>query len=186
MLSLLPALLLALAPQAPVDTLDPPTVVVVRHAEKVDASRDPALSDAGRARAMALDSALADARVTAIIVTPYRRNAETAAPVAARHGLTPIVVPVSGEVDAHAAAVAAEALRHHGTVLVVGHSNTVGAVVAALGGTATIGDLCESAYQWMFMVRPTPTSDGAAMTVRTRYGAADPPAAAGCSGMAPQ
>src|SRR5690606_4222872 len=108
MTSLLPALLLALAPQAPADTVQPPTVVVVRHAEKADASRDPSLSEAGRARALALDSALADARVTAVIVTPYRRNAETAAPVAARHGLTPIVVPVSGGVDTHAAAVAAE------------------------------------------------------------------------------
>ena len=83
MTSLLPALLLALAPQAPADTVQPPTVVVVRHAEKADASRDPSLSEAGRARALALDSALADARVTAVIVTPYRRNAETAAPVAA-------------------------------------------------------------------------------------------------------
>ena len=134
MTSLLPALLLALAPQAPADTVQPPTVVVVRHAEKADASRDPSLSEAGRARALALDSALADARVTAVIVTPYRRNAETAAPVAARHGLTPIVVPVSGGVDTHAAAVTAEAMRHGGTVLVVGHSNTVGAIVGAAVG----------------------------------------------------
>ena len=185
MTSLLPALLLALAPQAPADTVQPPTVVVVRHAEKADASRDPSLSEAGRARALALDSALADARVTAVIVTPYRRNAETAAPVAARHGLTPIVVPVSGGVDTHAAAVAAEARRHEGTVLVVGHSNTVGAIVAALGGSSDVGDLCESAYQWMFLVRPAPPG-GAAMTVRGRYGAADPPEAAGCGGMSPR
>lgn len=180
------SLLFALAPMVQADTTDRVTVVVVRHAEKADASRDPVLSDAGVSRALALDSALIDAPVSAIIVTPYKRNAETAAAVAKRHGLTPIVVPVTGGVEAHAKAVAAEALRHSGTVLVVGHSNTVGAVVGALGGTATIGDLCETAYQWMFLVQPAEGGSGATMTVRSRYGAADPPGSDSCGGMAPK
>ena len=86
MLSLLLSLFLA----PPADTLRPTTIVVVRHAEKsAEPANDPALSPAGVARAAALDSALADAKVTAIIVTPYRRNAETAVPVAKRFGLTP-------------------------------------------------------------------------------------------------
>ncbi len=180
------ALLLALAAPIQADPLTPPTVVVVRHAEKADASRDPDLSAAGYARAFALDSALIDAPVSAIIVTPYKRNTETAAAVAKRHGITPIVVPVTGGVEAHAKAVAAEVRRHSGTVLVVGHSNTVGAVVKALGGTATIGDLCETAYQWMFLVRPAGQGSGPTMTVRSRYGAADPPGADTCAGMSPK
>ncbi len=180
------ALLFALAAPIQADTLTPPTVVVVRHAEKADASRDTDLSAAGYARALALDSALIDAPVSAIIVTPYKRNAETAAAVAKRHGITPIVVPVTGGVEAHAKAVAAEVRRHSGTVLVVGHSNTVGAVVKALGGTATIGDLCETAYQWMFLVRPAGQGSGPTMTVRSRYGAADPAGADTCAGMSPK
>lgn len=180
------SLLFALAAPMQADALQPPTVVVVRHAEKADASRDTDLSAAGYARASALDSALIDAPVTAIIVTPFKRNAETAAAVATRHGLTPIVVPLTGGVGAHAKAVAAEVLRHSGTVLVVGHSNTVGAVVGALGGTATIGDLCETAFQWMFIVRPGRDSAQPTMTVRSRYGAADPPGSDSCGGMSPQ
>lgn len=180
------ALLFALAAPIQADTSVPPTVVVVRHAEKADASRDTDLSAAGYARARALDSALIDAHVSAIIVTPYKRNAETAAAVARRYGLTPIVVPLTGGVAAHAKAVAAEALRHSGTVLVVGHSNTIGAVVAALGGTATIGDLCEAAFQWMFLVRPAGEGSGPTMTVRSRYGAADPPGSDSCAAMSPK
>lgn len=185
MLTLVPALFLAFAPMAQADTTTPVTVVVVRHAEKADASRDPELSDLGQARALALDSALVDAQISAIIVTPYKRNAQTAAAVARRHGLTPIVIPIAGGVAAHAKAVAAEALRHAGTVLVVEHSNTVGAVVKALGGTATVGDLCETAYQWIFLVQPARGGSGLATTVRSRYGAADPPGSDGCAGMTP-
>lgn len=183
---LLSLLLAIAAPVAQVDTATPPIVIVVRHAEKADGSRDPSLSRAGHARALALDSALADAHVTAIVITPYRRNRETAAVVAARSGVAPIVVPLRGGIEAHAKAVAAEALRHQGTVLVVGHSNTVGPIVAALGGTATIGELCESAYQWLFLVRPATQPSGQAVTIRSRYGAPDPPGSDECRGMAPK
>jgi phosphohistidine phosphatase SixA len=145
------------------------TAVVVRHAEKAsETERDPVLSAMGQARAAALDSVLAGAGVTAIVVTPFRRNRETAALVARRYGLTPIEVPVSGGVPAHARAVADEVARHQGTVLVVGHSNTVGAIVAALGGTADLGDLCDSEYQALFTVLP------GGSTVRTRFGAGNP------------
>ena len=79
MLSLLALLLIA----APADTNRHPTVIIVRHAEKAsETERDPSLSDAGRVRAAALDSVLADAKVVAILVTQYKRTAETAALVA--------------------------------------------------------------------------------------------------------
>ena len=92
-------------------------VFVVRHAEKAsETERDPVLSAAGEARAAALDSALADVRIAAIIVTPYHRTRATAAVVARRHGITPIEVPVGGGgVAAHAQAVATEAARHQGS-----------------------------------------------------------------------
>ncbi|MCB9517604.1 MAG: histidine phosphatase family protein [Gemmatimonadales bacterium] len=130
MTSLLPALLLALAPQAPADTVQPPTVVVVRHAEKADAPRDLPLSEAGRARALALDSAPRRRPGDCGRHFPYRRNAETAALVAARHGLT-ITQSWScvGGVTLTRRAVAAEAMRNGGTVL-VGSQQYVGAIVA--------------------------------------------------------
>lgn len=144
--------------------------VVVRHAEKAsETARDPVLSAVGQARAASLDSALAALDVSAIIATPFQRTTQTAAVVARRHGLVPIEVPIgTGGVAAHAAAVAAAARNHPGAVLIVGHSNTVGAIVAALGGAATIGDLDDSDYRSLFVVYPQEIGGG---TVRAGYGA---------------
>ena len=171
------AILLAFLLSAPA-LLSAQTAIVVRHAEKAsETERDPMLSALGEARAAALDSALAGVKVSAIVVTPYHRTRGTAAVVARRHGLTPIEVAVSGGVPAHARAVAAEVAKHQGTVLVVGHSNTVGAIVAALGGPSDIGDLCDSEYQTLFTVLP-----GGA-TVRTRFGAGNPANLPACAAM---
>lgn len=154
------------------------TAIVVRHAEKAsETERDPVLSALGHARAAALDSALAGAGVTAIVVTPFHRTRETVALVARRYGLTPIEVPVTGGVPGHARAVAAEVARHTGVVLVVGHSNTVGPIVAALGGPADVGDLCDSEYQALFTVLP------GGGTVRTRFGAGNPAHLPACGTM---
>lgn len=165
MLSLLFSLLFA----APADTLRPLTVIVVRHAEKAaEPASNPGLTAAGVARAAALDSALADAKVTAILVTPYRRNTETAAPIASRFGLTPIVVPITaqGGVKLHALAMATKARELGGTVLIVGHSNTVGAVVEALGGPK-VGDLPDGEYTLLWTV----VVDGQGVrVVRSRFG----------------
>ena len=127
------------------------------------------LSATGQARAAALDSALAGLEVTTVIGTPFVRTCQTAAVVARRHRLDCIQVPIgSGGIPAHAAQVAAEARRHSGAVLIVGHSNTVGAIVAALGGQPNVGDLADSDYQSIFMVLPQETGVG---TLRTRFGA---------------
>jgi phosphohistidine phosphatase SixA len=160
------------------------TVIVVRHAEKAsETHRDPPLSERGVARAAALDSVLEHARVVAIIVTPYRRNLETAAPIARRHMITPTVIPVEGGVAAHAYAVAKAARGHDGVVLVVGHSNTVLPIVRALGGP-TLPDLCDASYAQLFTVAPSP--GGAARMIRSQYGAPDAPEAASCRSMTPQ
>ncbi len=158
---------------APVqDTIRQPTVIVVRHAEKASQTdRDPTLSAAGFLRAEALDSVLAHGKVTAVIVTPFRRTVETAALVATRYLLTPIVIPVEGGVSAHAYAVARAARGFDGVVLVVGHSNTVLPIVRALGGP-TLPDLCDSSYAQFFAV--SIAADGSGRLVRSQYGAPDP------------
>lgn len=173
-----PLRLLAAALLLPLHVATSQVAIVVRHAEKAsETERDPVLSAIGEARAAALDSTLADAKLTAIVVTPYHRTRGTAALVARRHGLTPIEIPVSGGVPAHARAVATEVARHQGTVLVVGHSNTVDDIVAALGGPATIGDLCDSEYQTIFTVLP------GGGTIRSRYGPGNPAHLPACGEM---
>lgn len=105
--------------------------VLVRHAEKAnDDPKDPSLSEAGMARAARLADALADTPLAAAYATAYRRTRSTAAPAAARQGIAVTTYDAS-----RPAAEFAAALRqaHAGrTVLVVGHSNTVPALAAAL------------------------------------------------------
>ena len=143
------------------------TVILVRHAEKVDDSADPVLSDAGTARAEALADALEDAGVSAIITTQFERTRRTAAPLGARAGITPTVVAATGRT--HVADVAARVRElGPGTIVVVGHSNTVPAIIRALGG-ADVGEIADSAYDHLFVL--TLDEDGVRL-IRTRYGAA--------------
>jgi broad specificity phosphatase PhoE len=114
------------------------TIIVVRHAEKADPeAADPPLSEAGTARAKALAGALEHSGVQAIYVTQFKRTKETAAPTAALLRVPVSEVPVErAMLSDHAPQLAKRILREHpgGTVLVVGHSNTVGSIVEALAG----------------------------------------------------
>jgi len=155
-------------------------VFIVRHAEKASATDpDPSLSETGKARAVALAGALRDAQVTDILVTPRKRTRETAALVADARQLTEHVVPLSANATEHAAEVAAAVREARGNaVLVVGHSNTVPAIIAALGGPK-MPDLCDAQYANLFIVR-LPTR-GDASLIRTQYGVPDPADAGNCA-----
>lgn len=156
-------------------------VVLVRHAEKAaEPGSDPELSEAGKARARALASALEDADIDAIVTTQFKRTRDTAAPVAKVRGLTPIVVPAGGNTAEHAGRVAraVRALPAGSVILVVGHSNTVPAIISALGGPE-IPELCESEYAGLFVV--VAGGGGPARLIRSRYGAPDPPSAVPCN-----
>ena len=70
-----------------------PTVILVRHGEKLDSSRDSVLSPAGEARALRLAQMLAASGIRAIYTTEYRRTILLAAPLAKQLGVTPVAVP---------------------------------------------------------------------------------------------
>lgn len=128
------------------------TVILVRHAEKVDASSDPVLSEAGQARATALSQAMRDLPLTHILVTPLRRTALTAAPAAEAHGVTPEPISLEGG-TAHIERIVARIgdLPASAVVLVVGHSNTIPAIARALGLTAT-RDMADCQYDRLIAV----------------------------------
>jgi phosphohistidine phosphatase SixA len=173
---LLAALLLAF-PVAARAQGSPTVVILVRHAEKgTTPAGDPPLTEAGAARARALVAALADANVQAVITTQLARTRDTGRPIAEERHITPEVVPAGGPV--HAQAVADAVRKHAGqTILVVGHSNTVPAIIAALGGPK-LPDLCDSQYSDLY----TLVLDGAsARLVRGSYGVASPDPASGCA-----
>jgi broad specificity phosphatase PhoE len=145
------------SPQAPT------VVIVVRHAERAPGSGDPPISDVGQQRA---------ATLAAIVTTQLQRTRQTAAPLAEAQKITPVVVPTQADIAKHATEVAAAVRQQVGkTVLVVGHSNTVPAIVAALGGPK-LPDLCEPEYD--SIVTLVLEAGGSVRTVRTRFGAPTP------------
>ena len=147
------------------------TIILVRHAEAVpDAGRDPVLSEAGRARAAALAVALEHARIAGVYSTQYQRTRLTGTPVAEDAGLQVHVRPIEGDTAAYVAALVKDVLAAHagGTVVIVGHSNTVPALVQGFSGVDP-GEIAHDSYDRMFIVATN--APGTGRLVRARYGA---------------
>lgn len=124
----------------------PATIYIMRHLQR-DAGADPSLSAIGQANAKRLAEWFVHDRPVAIFVTPYKRTRETVAPLAAKLGITP------ADYDPRQPERLIEAVRaQKGPVLIVGHSNTVPAIVHALGGPEA-PELSESDYARIWIVR---------------------------------
>lgn len=166
-------------PELAATPITPTLVVIVRHAEKSGPTGDVPLSAAGEMRAATLAQTLAGAHVAGVITTNVQRTRQTAAPTARAAGLTPIEVSPQSDVANHAAEIAGiiRARFAGRTVLVVGHSNTVSAIVRALGAAAP-PDLCDSEYSHLFLVESF--GGDSARVVDGRYGAPDPEVRTGC------
>jgi len=134
---------LALAPSA----FPQVTVIFTRHAEKADApANDPMLADSG---------------VEAIYVTEVQRTQLTAGPLAERVHIKPTVLPAKDT----ASLVKAIRERKSGVVVVVGHSNTVPDIIAALGGPKF--EIQDSQYDNLFVLMVEPSKSS---LLRLHYG----------------
>lgn len=151
-------------------------VIVVRHAEKAGGAAmatmaaDPPLSTAGTRRATALVAVLAGTPVDAIYSTQYRRTHDTALPLATQRAL-PIVARAAGRDAIADAAALVDHIRHvhrGQTVVVVGHSNTVPDIVAALSGVS-VPPIADDEYSRLYTVALN--ADGDARVIAARYGA---------------
>jgi broad specificity phosphatase PhoE len=123
------------------------TVFIVRHAEKEASGADPSLTDAGRERAESLAGLLADAGISAIFSSEFKRTQETAAPLAKRLGLSVTVVPAK-DLDALLAKV--RALGPDGRALIVGHSDTVPELARRLTGVK-VANLSDADYDRLYV-----------------------------------
>jgi broad specificity phosphatase PhoE len=119
-------------------------VVLARHAEKdLSSIQDPPLSAEGEQRAERLAQMFGRStgvgRIDAIYVSDARRTQQTAAPLAERLGKQAIVVPA-----ADIKGLVSRVMHEHegGSVLIVGHSNTVPELIHELGSidVPPIGD----------------------------------------------
>jgi hypothetical protein len=119
----------------------------------------------GFARRIALVMAL-----VATSATQYVRTRATAAPTAIAGHITPEIVRASG---ADGPKEVADAVRRHAghTVLVVGHSNTVPAIIEALGAVRP-PPICDVEYDNLYVV--TISQNKPATLVRAKFGARTP------------
>jgi broad specificity phosphatase PhoE len=142
------------------------TVMLVRHAD-IDLparSSDPPLNPAGQERAKALAHVAGMAEITALFTSPYHRTRQTLEPLASLLGVQPRVAP---EPPALAGQVLAGAARS--VVLIVGHSNTVPAIIAALRASPAEVTIGEQEFDNLFIVTITHQSGRPSM-LRLKYG----------------
>jgi 2,3-bisphosphoglycerate-dependent phosphoglycerate mutase len=147
------------------------TMIFVRHAEKalipVD---DPGLSAEGEARAAELARQLVDADVVAgidaIYSTNYRRTIETAQPVADALGHD---IRIYENLEDDEPLVDAMVADNKGKIiLVVGHSNTLPTMIAALGASKKVPPIAEFEYDNLYLV--SIPWFGKTKTIRLRFG----------------
>jgi broad specificity phosphatase PhoE len=147
------------------------TVFVVRHAEKISES-DERLTEAGHERARRLAKMLSAAGIRAIYATDTERAKDTAGPLAEALKLPINTYDVGagmakGAPDA--SELAAQLRRDHGSdaVLVVGHSNTLPAILKALGCKEEVA-IAAQQYDDLLVVVPG-SSGGGPTLVRLKY-----------------
>lgn len=142
------------------------TLFLVRHAEKslTFLGEDPPLTEAGTRRAAALAHALADAGITAIYSTHFRRCTETARPLAEHLGLK---VRIDDQADFAGFARRIRSENPGGRVLVVGHSDTVPQILERLLGRPA-STFPGSEHDLLYVV--TAPREGRARVMRLRFG----------------
>ncbi|HAW93531.1 MULTISPECIES: SixA phosphatase family protein [unclassified Arsukibacterium] len=123
------------------------TIYLVRHAEKQDDSKDPALSVCGQARATALADYFANITLGAVYATPYQRTQQTAAAVADSKKIS-----VNHYDPGKPEQLVQQLSTAAAPVLVVGHSNTVPELVKLLSGI-DVAPLTEQQYNLLYQVQ---------------------------------
>lgn len=143
-------------------------VILVRHAEKqLGTIEDPSLTPEGERRAERLAQMFGSQRgnggLDAIYVSDTRRAQQTAAALAKRLGLEPVIVP-GGDIAGIARRVVSE--HRGGVVLVVGHSNTVPQIIHELTGYE-VPEIPDEEHDNLYVV--SVPSFGGASLVRMKY-----------------
>ncbi len=146
------------------------TVLFVRHAEKaLTPADDPGLSEAGQRRATELAWQLAGvdvvAGIDAVYSTPYRRSVETAKPIADALNLQVRIYDAADTEKFLDELVKEEKGR---IVLVVGHSDTVPAMIGNMGASKRVPPIAADEYDNIYIV--SIPWFGKTKTLRLRYG----------------
>lgn len=124
-------------------------IIVVRHAEKAeDGTKNPSISEAGKARAERLNKMLKEFTIDKLYSTPFARTTQTLQPLASSRNM---------EIDQYNPSdknFAISLLQSHKgkTVVVAGHSNTCPEIVNALIKSPKYKDVDEDDYGKIWIV----------------------------------
>ena len=141
-------------------------VILVRHAEQNQTAGgmmdgDPPLNEAGHRRAAELADNLKHAGITAVVTSQYLRARQTAEPIAAKLKLDPQVVKKDDAVG-----LGALLKSEPGTVLVIGHSDTIPGIMKALGHHAEF-EFPKAEFNNAWIV--VPRSEGTPVVTQVRF-----------------
>jgi phosphohistidine phosphatase SixA len=123
------------------------TILLVRHAERLNPTDTTSLSPAGFERAAELEHVIGGAGINYIIVSDKQRTAQTAGPTAASLGIAPVSAPASN-IDA-----AVDSIKVHAgqIILLVGHADTLPRIIADLGISPPPG-IGENEFDHLFII----------------------------------
>ncbi|HRD58230.1 MAG TPA: phosphoglycerate mutase family protein [Ferruginibacter sp.] len=127
------------------------TLYIVRHAEK-DTGTNPAISTAGKQRAGDLYRSLKNKKIDLIMASQYRRTGMTADSIRLYQGIDSIQYKADESGDDFLKTLLQRAGKAK-NILVVGHSNTLPAIIRKAGVTTfSIKELPETEFDNLFMV----------------------------------
>lgn len=141
------------------------TFILARHAETTGAGSDPVLSADGQERATELLRVLKNVPLEAVYATNFNRTQQTAQPTAADKGLAVQVY------DPFAPGPLSDAVLENykgRAVLLLGHSNTVPALLNTLTGANDFAQIPDNQYDNLYLV--TVYKKGKAKVVHLKYG----------------
>ena len=173
------ALLLSQLAFAQPQTAEPVTTVfLVRHAERADEPRqDPPLTEKGTARSQELARLLSNAGIKAIYTSQFARTKLTGEPLAKQLGITPTALSLKlnpsnpRQIAEESTKETVDKILSHagGSVLVIGHSNSIPDVIKMLGADVT-PTIDEKQFDNLFIV--TVYAKGKAKVTHLKYGGA--------------
>lgn len=146
------------------------TVFLVRHADRAPGNVDDLHNPLGTDRANELIHVVGQADIKSVYHSDTLRGQKTAQPLADHLGLTPITYPALDVGDLASEIRAGQAGYR---VFVVGHSNTVPAIVEKLGGDSS-GDIPHDVYDDLFVITLCRCTTRAPSVVNMKYGATTP------------
>ncbi|HSK63907.1 MAG TPA: phosphoglycerate mutase family protein [Pyrinomonadaceae bacterium] len=153
------------------------TVFLIRHAERADEPRqDPPLTEKGTARSQKLARLLGAAGIKAIYTSQFARTKLTVEPLAKQLGITPTALSLKldpsnpRQIAEESTKETVDKILSHagGSVLIVGHSNSIPDVVKMLGADVT-PTIDEKKFDDLFIV--TVYGKGKAKVTHLKYGA---------------